>query len=98
MIPAPHELRVEFLRPPEARTRWHPTVTTFGPLVKLPISIFLVFYQLIRIVHAVKNGTFAGGPPMAFELTAVTIYYTVVGFLIKAMWASGKKDGRTLSG
>lgn len=96
--PAPHEGRVEFLRPPEARTRWHPTVTTFGPWVKVPLSVFLLGYQLIRISHAVHDGTFVGGPPLAFELVEVLIWYVVAGLIVKALWASGKSDRRTIGG
>ena len=94
--PAPHVGRVEFLRPPEVRTRWRATVTTFGPWIKVPVTLFLVFYQLVRIVQAVQGGHFAGGPPLAWELIEVVFYYAVVGLIMKAMWASGKPDSGRL--
>ena len=94
--PKPHELRVEFLRPPERQTRWRGTVTTLSPWIKVPVSVFLVFYQLIRIVRAIDNGTFLGGIYLAWELTEVVFYYGVVALLLRALWAGGKPDRRRI--
>jgi len=77
-------------RPDFRYSRWHSTTTTFGPTIKVLVTLVLIVYPLLATVRHVFFGSYEVGPASAGDLLFNSISWALCGAITWSMWRPGR--------